>query len=143
MQRREFLSTCLGGLGGAAPFAAPGDGPAGTDGARDFDRRALAARCEQLSSQVEQLLGQVRMLGRELAEAERCRSQMLLLVHGMRSPLACMQIRAEVMRHDPQREISDELARALEMNVRNCELLNELVNDVFALARSQRTIGAA
>jgi len=138
MQRREFLSTFLSGVAGGLPFAAPADAPEGMHGAGDRDEQAMAARCERLSSQVEELSGKVQILGRELAEADQRRSQMLYLVHTMRSPLACIQIRTESMRDDAECEMSDRLFRDLDMSARSCELLAELINDVFALEKARR-----
>jgi signal transduction histidine kinase len=138
MHRRKFLSTFLGGATAGLSIAAPGDGPERTHGARDRDEQAIASQRERLAARVEELSGEVEMLSGKLAEADRHRAHMLYLVHTMRSPLACMQIRTELMRDDARCEISDALSREVEMNARSCEALAQLVNDVFALERSHR-----
>ena len=136
MQRREFLSTCLAGAAGGLPLVAPCNGPDAMRAGRDLDEESIAAQYEQLSLRTEELLAQTHFLIAALAEADRYRAQMLTLVHTMRSPLACIQIRTDAMRDDARHGMSDELCRELFMTVRNCELLTELVNEVFALEKT-------
>jgi len=134
MQRREFLSSALGAVTCGVPLAAAADTPKRTHGAREPNEQLapVAAR------QVEELLWEVQVLNRELAAADAFRSQMLGLIHAMRSPLACIHIVTDIMRDNARDDVSDEIRHYLQLSGRNCERLADLINDVFALERSQR-----
>jgi hypothetical protein len=103
MQRREFLSSLLGGAVGGLPGA-------GAD-----------APEQKWERQIHELLRDAPDLCRELAEAARHRSQMLNLVHAMRAPLACTSLLVDIMRDPGRYDLSNEFHRHLEISARNCE----------------------
>jgi signal transduction histidine kinase len=136
MLRREFLSSFFGGLAGGLPLVARGDAPEQSSGAGERDTQS--AQCKESSFRVEDLLSEIQVLQKERANADGHRSQILYLVHTMRSPLACIHLVTDMMRDRARLDVSDELRRDLEMTARSCQRLAELVNDVFAMDRSWR-----
>jgi len=141
MLRRDFLSSLVAAATGALPGARSGDAPDRmTLGLDELHDQSKAALCEQLASRVQQLSRDVEILTRELAEADQQRSQIFGVVHAMRSPLACIDVRTELMRY-ADGGMSDELRRHLDMNARSCRSLAELINDAFAAGR--RSAGIA
>jgi signal transduction histidine kinase len=136
MRRRELLSFFFGGLVGGFPAAAQGH--ASARGALRREPDAQSERSEQLSLRVQELLSDIEVLQRERMEAEQYRTEILTLVHTMRQPLSCIHIAGDMMCDHARLDVSDKLRRELEIAVRSCQRLAEVVNDVFAADRSWR-----